>query len=265
MLVGIARAEGMLEHSEAQLIENVFRFGDRQIREVITPRTEIVALEKGVTLAEFLGVYKQHTFSRFPVYEGNVDNILGTISVKDVVGAMAAGEIGPLDDVTQLLRPAYFVPETKLVGELFRELRATGYQLVIAVDEFGGVAGLATLKQMVEEVFGRVAEEGIREEEDFQVIDASTYQVDAGMNAEEANSRLALGIPAGNYETIAGFLLTRLGHIPKEREHVYHNGFLMEIVEMRGVKIEQVKVTRIASSASVYNQGATPEQPLESS
>ncbi len=254
MLVGIARAEGMLEHSEAQLIENVFRFGDRQLREVITPRTEIVALEKGVTLEEFLRVYRQNAYTRFPVYEGNIDNILGTISVKDVVQAMASGKIGPMDDVTQLLRPTYFVPETKLVGELFRELRRTGYQLVIAADEFGGVAGLATLKQMVEEVFGRVAEEGVSVEEDFQVIDASTYQVDGGMDVEEANSRLALGIPEGNYETIAGFLLARLGHIPREGEHVYHNGFLLEIAEMRGVKIQQVKVTRVAGSSPGNNQ-----------
>ncbi|MEK7778089.1 MAG: hemolysin family protein, partial [Chloroflexota bacterium] len=249
MLVGIGRAEGMLEHSEAQLIENVFRFGDRQVREVMTPRTEVVALERGVTLEEFLRLYQQHAHTRFPVYEGSMDNVLGTVSVKDVVQAMAAGSLRSQDDVTQLLRPAYFVPETKLIGDLFRELKGTGYQLVIAADEYGGVAGLATLKQMVEEVVGRVGEEGVSAEEDFQVIDARTYQVDAGMDVEEANTRLALGIPEGNYETVAGFLLTRLGHIPKVGEHLYHNGFLVEIVEMRGVKIEQVKVTRVARSS----------------
>ncbi len=248
-LIDMGREAGTVEHSEAQLIENVFRFGDRQLREVMTPRTEMMSLEKGVTLEEFLRIYQQHAHTRFPVYEGSMDNVLGTVSVKDVVQAMAAGRLRPQDDVTQLLRPAYFVPETKLIGDLFRELRGTGYQLVIAADEYGGVAGLATLKQMVEEVVGRVGEEGVSAEEEFQVIDARTYQVDAGMAVEEANTRLALGIPEGNYETVAGFLLTRLGHIPKAGEHLYHNGFLVEVVEMRGVKIEQVKVTRVARSS----------------
>ncbi len=248
-LIYAGREAGAVEHSEAEMLEQVFLFGDRQLREVMTPRTEMVSLEKGVTLEEFLHLYQQHSHTRFPVYEGSMDNVLGTVSVKDVVQAIAAGTLRPQDDVTQLLRPAHFVPETKLIGDLFRELRGTGYQLVMAADEYGGVAGLATLKQMLEEVVGRVGEEGVSTEEDFQVIDSRTYQVDAGMAVEEANTRLALGIPEGGYETVAGFLLTRLGHIPEEGEHLYHNGFLVEIVEMRGVKIEQVKVTRVARSS----------------
>ncbi|MCH7706734.1 MAG: HlyC/CorC family transporter, partial [Chloroflexi bacterium] len=109
-------------------------------------------------------------------------------------------------------------------------------------------------KQMVEEIVGRVGEEGVQEEEEFQAIDANTYQVDGGMRVEEANQRMDLGIPDGTYETIAGFLLTRLGHIPREGEHIHHNGFLLEVIEMRRVKIEQVKVTRVARSPSEDNQ-----------
>lgn len=250
MLVDIGRTEGIVEHEEADLIEKVFRFGDRQLREMMTPRTEIVTLAKGTTLEEFLRVYHHHSHTRFPVYEDSVDNVLGTVSVKDVVRAMAAGEIGPADDITTLLRPAYFVPETKLVGQLFQELRQSGYQMVMVADEFGGVAGLATLKQMVEEIVGRVGEEGVQEEEEFQTIDANTYQVDGGMRVDEANEYLDLAIPEGEYETIAGFILSRLGHIPREGEHVHHGSAMLEVIEMRGVKIEQVKVTRVARPAS---------------
>ena len=248
-LIDVGREAGAVEHVEAQLIENVFRFGDRQLREVMTPRTEMVVLEKDATLEEFFEVYRQRQHTRFPVYEDSVDNVLGTLSVKDVVQAIAASEIGPNDDVTQLLRPAYFVPETKLVGQLFHELRQSGYQMVMVADEFGGVAGLVTLKQMVEEIVGHVSEEGGQEEEEFQAIDANTHQVDGGVHVDEANERLGLGIPDGTYETIAGFLLDRMGHIPREGEHIHHSGFLLEVIEMRGVKIELVKVTRVARPA----------------
>lgn len=245
-LIDLGQEEGVVESTEADMLHQVFRFGDQQLREIITPRTEIVGVEKGARLEEFLNLYQQHSHTRFPVFEGSLDNILGTVSVKDVVRAMAAGEIGPQDDVTSLLRPAYFVPEAKPVGELFREIKGSGYQMVIAADEFGGVAGLATVKQMIEQIVGPVGEEGVQEEEEFQVIDTDIYQLDAGMSLEEVNARLPMNIPQANYETVAGFMLARLGHIPKQGERVYHNGFLLEVAEMRGVKIEQIKVTRAA-------------------
>lgn len=246
MLVDIGRAEGSVEGEEARLLENVFRFGDRQLREVMTPRTEIIALERGVTLETFLGVYQEHSHTRFPIFDGTVDNVIGTLSVKDVVRAMTAGEIGPEDDVTDVLREAYFVPETKFVGQLFHELRQSGYQVVMVADEFGGLAGLVTLKQMVEEIVGRVSEEGVQESEEYQAIDANTFQADAGMHVDEANAQLALDIPGGEYETLAGFLLTCFGHIPREGEYVHHNGFQLQVVEMRGLRIEQVRLTRVA-------------------
>lgn len=248
-LIDAGREVGSVEPAEAQMLERVFRFGDRQVREMMTPRTEIVAMEKGTRLEEFLKVYSEHSHTRFPVYEGGVDDVLGTLSTKEVLRAMAAGRISGEDDVTQLLWPAYFVPETKLVGELFRELRGAGYQVVMVADEFGGVAGLVTLKQMVEEVVGRVGEEGTARADEYHAIDANTYEVDAGMHIDEANERLGFGIPDGDYETIAGFLLSRLGRIPQEGDHLHHSGYLFEVLEMRGVKIERVKVTRVATPA----------------
>ncbi|MCL0044372.1 hemolysin family protein [Dehalococcoidia bacterium] len=254
MLVDIGRSEGMLEHAEAQLIENVFRFGDQQLREMMTPRTEIVSLEKGATIKTFLEIYSNHSHTRFPVCENMVDNILGTVSVKDVVRAIATGDMMPDDDATQLLRPAYFVPETKLIGQLFHELRGSGHQMVIVADEFGGVAGLVTMKQMVEQIVGHVTDEGMATEEEFHVINANTYQIDGGARVGEANERLELGIPDGFYETIAGFMLARLGHIPREGERIHHNGFLLEVKDMRGVRIDQVTVTRVAKPANSDNE-----------
>ncbi|MBI4198425.1 MAG: HlyC/CorC family transporter [Chloroflexi bacterium] len=248
-LIDAGRAVGVVEPQEAQMLERVFEFGDREVREVMTPRTEIVSLEKGATLEEFFKVYTQHSHTRFPVYEGNLDNVLGTLSSKEVLNALALGKLGPKEDVTQLLHSAYFVPETKKVGELFRELRGAGYQLVMVADEFGGVAGLATLKEMVEEVVGRVGEEGVKAEEEFKALGENTYQVEGGMRVAEANEYLGVGIPHGEYETVAGFLLARMGRIPKEGDDLYFNGFHLEVAEMKGVKIEQVKITKVASAA----------------
>ena len=253
-LISASSETGEVEPEEALMLEKVFRFGDRQLREVMTPRTEIIALEKGATLQDFMSVYGQYSHTRFPIYEGNMDNILGTLSVKDVFQALVKGEMNTDDDVTHLLRDAYFVPETKIAAGLFQELRQSGYQMVVVADEFGGVAGLVTLKQLVEEVVGRVGEEGIFEDEEFQAIDANTYHVDGGMRVDEANERMSVGIPDGDYETVAGFMLSRFGHIPNQSEKVHYNGFLLEVIEMQGVKIEQVKVTRVASP----RLGSTP-------
>ena len=212
----------------------------------MTPRTEIVALEKFSSLKDFLSIYNRHSHTRFPIYEGNLDNVIGTLSVKDVVGAMSKNNLKPNYDVTQLVRDAYFVPETKLVSSIFPELRQSAFQIIMVADEFGGVAGLVTLKQLVEEIVGRVGEEGKEPEEDYQTIDANTYQVEGGMDINEANERIGLDIPEGEYETVAGFILSQLGRIPVQRERILHKGFVLEITEMGGVRIEQVKVTRVA-------------------
>ncbi|MBI4200932.1 MAG: HlyC/CorC family transporter [Chloroflexi bacterium] len=235
---------GAVQPQEARMLQQVFEFGDKEMREVMTPRTEVVSLEKGATLEDFFKVYIQHSHTRFPVYEGGLDNVLGTVSSKDVLREVAEGTLGPKDDVTTLLRPAFFVPETKKVGDLFSELRGSGYQLVMVADEFGGVAGLATLKQMVEVVVGRVGEEGAPVEDTVMNLGENAFQVEGSMRVNEVNEYLGAGIPTGEYETIAGFLLARMGRIPKPGDDLHFNGFLIEVAEMKGVKIEKVRISR---------------------
>ena len=248
-LIFAGKEAGEVEPSQAEMLEQVLRFfGDRQLRAVMTPRTEIVALENSVSLADLLEVYSEHQHTRFPVYEGNLDNVLGTLSVKDVVRAMSNESLEMDHKVARLIRDPYFVPETKLVGSIFPELRVSTYQMIIIVDEYGGVAGLVTLKQLMEEIMGRVGEEGIVPEEEFQAIDANTYQIEGGMDINEANDRIGLDIPDGEYETVAGFILSQLGHIPTESERLTHKDFLLQVTEMSGVRIEQIKATRIPSA-----------------
>ena len=242
--ISIGMETGAVEEQEAQMLEKVFRFGDRQLREVMTPRTEVVWVEAGTTLKEFLAICQGHSHTRFPVFEGNAENVAGALSVKDVLVAVAREEISDDDSVTDLIRPVDFVPDTKPVGTLFREMQKVGSQMAMAVDEFGGIAGLMTLKQLIEEVVGPVGEEGMEPEMEYVTIDENTFHIDGGMQIEEANEELDLDLPEGDYETVAGFILEALGHIPTEGEHFRHNGLRLEVSQMRGVRVEKVIVTK---------------------
>ena len=242
--ISIGMEAGAVEEAEAEMLEKVFRFGDRQVREVMTPRTEVVWIESGATLKEFFAIYQGHSHTRFPVFEGDAENIAGALSVKDVVAAVARGEISDDSQITSLLRSVNFVPDTKPVGTLFRDMQKIGSQMAMAVDEFGGIAGLVTLKQLMEEVVGPVGEEGMEPEMEYETIDENTFHIDGGMQIEEVNEELELDLPTGDYETVAGFILEALGHIPDEGEYFRHSGLRLEITQMRGMRIEKIIVTR---------------------
>ena len=244
-LVDMGRQAGAVAPVQAEMLGNVFRVEDRQLKEVMTPRTEIIGIRQGTTLEEFFQIYAQHAHTRFPVYQDNIDHIVGILSVKDVMQAMAQGRLHQEDDVTRLQVTPHVLPETRMLGEHLRQLKGTGHQMVILADEYGGTAGLVTLKEMVEEIVGPLGEPGEQDEE-YTAIDKDTYQVDGGLDIDEANKELGLRIPEGDYETIAGFVLTRLGVIPKVGDQLHHDGFVLEVTEMQGVKIEKILVTRLA-------------------
>ena len=243
-LIDIGEAEGAFEPEEAELLESVFRFGDLQVREVMTPRTEIIFVERGATLGEFLDITAEHTHTRFPVFKGTPDNIVGVLSAKDILKAMSSRTIGYDDPITEVIRDAYFVPETKRIAELFDELRHSGNQMAIAIDEFGGIAGLVTLKMLVEQIVGRVGEEGASPEEEFEALGENTFQVDGGMSIDEAKEELGIELDEGEFETIAGFVLDVLGHIPTLGEQFEYGDLKVEVTEMKDLKIETVKLTK---------------------
>ena len=244
-LIDIGEKEGTFEPSEAELLRDVFRFGDRQVREVMTPRPEMISVQRSSTLSEFLEVYDEHSHTRFPVYNDSSENIVGVLSAKDVLRAMARNGGMAMDaSVTEVVRTPLFVPETKRTAELFDEMRKGGHQMAIIVDEYGGLAGLVTLKRLSEEVVGAHGEEGAAPEEEYESLDDNTFQVEAAMSVDEANEDLDLNIPDGDFDTVAGFVLDRLGHIPREGETLEYEGMKIEVIEMRALKIEAVKVTR---------------------
>jgi len=204
----------------------------------------VVWVEKGTTLAAFLSIYAESPLSRFPVYEDNMDNVVGILSVKDVLMSQAKGTIDNESIVDDLVRPAYFTPETKHINELFVEMRDKNYRMCVVVDEFGGTAGIVMLSRLVEEIVGEVGDELAAVEKDYEALDAYTFEIDGGMRIEEANEEMDLNLPEGEYETVAGFVLNLLRRIPGPNEQIVYKDMKLVVSEMRGVKIEKIILTR---------------------
>ena len=244
-LIDVSESEGVIETKEAELLERVFKFGDKEVREVMTPRTEMVFVPNNSTIQQFLQTIATHTHTRYPVYKQTTDNIIGIISAKDVLKSMSLSQQNldlqaPLTDV---IRDVYFIPETKSISELFDELRKTGNQMAIAIDEFGGIAGLVTIKGLLEEIVGSVGEEGSSPNIEYEAIGTNIYKVDGGIDIDNVNNVLGASIPDGDYETLAGFVLYILGDIPSEGEVFNYRNFRLEVMSMTEMKIEKVKLT----------------------
>ncbi|MDP3947992.1 MAG: hemolysin family protein [bacterium] len=244
MLIGMSAEAGSVAEEEAELLARVFHFGDRRVHEVMIPRTEAVWLERGTKVRDFYRVFDGSPHSRFPVYEGSPDNVVGIVGIKEVLRAIARGEMNADSSLDGLVRPAHFVPETKPIGDLFREMQARGAQMAIAVDEYGGTAGIVTLELLLEEMVGPVRDELRAAEEEIQEIDERTVQVDGSLSVTEAREELGIDIPEGPYDTFAGFVLSQLGHIPREGEYLPFAGHRIAVAAMKGPKIELLRVTR---------------------
>jgi len=242
--ISVGESQGVVDEDEAKILHQVFEFTDRPVSKVMVPRTEIVWVEQGTKLKDFLELYAKGRYSRFPVYKEHTDNVLGILHAKDVLLKLTDESASRDDVIDDLVRPAYFVPESKRLGELLAEMRDGGHHAAIVVDEFGGVAGMVTLGQLTEEIVGDIHDELTGEEKDFIVTGESTFQLDGGFRVEEANEELGLNLPSGDYETVAGFILSHLGRIPKQGEQFKYQNLKFVITEMRGMKIEKVLVTR---------------------
>jgi putative hemolysin len=243
-MITLSEKEGAVEEAEADLLHNVFDFGDRPVREVMVPRPEVVAIEQGARIADFLSLYAESPLSRFPVYQENMDNVIGILSIKDVLMAEARDTITDDSTIDELVRPAYFAPESKLISELFAEMRDENFRMCVVVDEYGGTAGIVSLSRLVEEIVGEVGDELAEAEKDFEVINEYTFQIDGSMRIEEVNEEMELDLPEGDYETVAGFVLRLLGHIPRQNEQLRYRGLKLVITEMRGRKIEKILLTK---------------------
>jgi putative hemolysin len=257
-MITVGHREGTVEKSEAEMLHNIFEFGDRPAREIMVPRTDVTWIEKGMKISDFFDIYSQHPHNRYPVFYDTRDNVVGILSVKDVFMTVAKHTCDIERSIDDLIRPAYFSPATKPISEILSEMRDKNFHMCVIVDEYGGTAGVVTVTQMVEEIVGELRDELSSIEKDFEVIDEFTFQIDGSMRVEEVNEEMQLGLPEGAYETVAGFLLSRLGHIPKVGEQLRYKGLKMVITKMKVNKIEEILVTR---EKEKYATPANPVQP----
>lgn len=262
LLLEIRGEEGAIEKTEWRMVERVFEFGDRQAYEVMIPRTDIVGVPRGMTVADFLRkVYARAPHAAYPVYEDNLDHIVGILHLKDVVMGLARETITLTSPVDGLIREPYFVPETKNISELLAEMQERNQSVAVVVDEFGGTAGLITINELTSEIVGRLGDERPQGEEGVKQIDERTIEVDGTMRIDELKELLDVEFPEGEYDTVAGFILARLGRIPKVGDAVPFDHLKLVVTEMDGVKIERVQLVQADSGPGAAEPRADTAGP----
>jgi putative hemolysin len=243
-MINVGSRDGTVEKAEAEMLHNVFEFGDRPAREIMVPRTEVIWLEAGTTIRQFFEIYTSHPYYRYPVFEEKRDHVIGILSSKDVLMQLSKATCDQDKPIDHILRPAHFSPESKRINELLTEMRENNFHMSIIVDEYGGTAGIVTLTQLVEEIIGEVKDELSTLEKEFEIINETTFLIGGGMRIEDANSEMHLGIPEGDYETMAGFVLKIVSRIPKTGEQARYKDLKLVITQMDGLKIEEIKVVK---------------------
>ncbi len=244
-LIDLGEQEGTVKESQGEMLEKIFRFGESEVRDVMTPRNEIIWIRSNTKLSEFLEIYKKFPQTRFPVYDNDFDDVVGVLSIKDVLDRLRQKNGNKDPNVTRLVRKALFVPETKRLDHLFKEMQEQGQRLALAIDEFGGISGLITYTRLIEQIVGRTGEEGKKPDKMYITINENTYIADGGMSIVEANDEMNLEIPEGEYETVAGFFLDQSQVVPTVGTKVRVNNLRMEIAEMQVHKITKVRIGKI--------------------
>ncbi|MDQ3173127.1 MAG: hemolysin family protein, partial [Acidobacteriota bacterium] len=227
-LIDVGEAEGILEEEEGELIHSIIEFGDTSVSEVMTPRPDIVAIPESATVREARDIMIESKYSRLPVYRDQIDNVEGLIYVRDLLQRWAEGKED--EPIARLVRPVYFVPETKPVAELLEEMQKAHVQLSIVIDEYGGVAGLVTVEDILEEIVGEIEDEDIgREEEEIVESRDGAYEVLGSTEIGKIERLFGVEIEDDDFTTIAGLVINESGKVPRSGEHLTFRGFDVEV------------------------------------
>ena len=253
-LIDLGEAEGTVEENTGEMLDNIFRFGEMEVRDVMTPRPEIIWVSADATFGQFMDSYRLSPHTRFPVFDTDHDDVVGIFSVKDVLGSISESKLDLNRPVINLMRQAHFIPETKRLDDLFDEMQESGHKISLVVDEFGGIAGLITLTRVVEQIVGKTGEEGLKPDRRFVTVNENTFELDGGLEIGEANDELGLEIPEGDYETIAGFFLEQAQHLPTIGSRVRFGNLRMQVAEMEGSKIVNIHIRRVTELSERTNQ-----------
>jgi CBS domain containing-hemolysin-like protein len=255
-LIEAGQQEGLIEKSEGELIQSVVEFTDKVVREVMTPRPEIAALEINAPLEALRRLFREKRLTRYPVYSGQLDQIEGIVNVRDLM------ELPPDEQskvaLRALVRPVPFVPETKRIRDLLKELQQTTTQMAIVIDEYGSVSGLVTVEDMVEEIVGEIRDEIEPHAGDIVKETASTYIVAGNTALTQISQQLHVNLEGGDYSTVAGLLLARLGRMPQVGETLQYDGLTLEVLDANRRTVVKVRL-RLSRPAPTRSAHARPQ------
>lgn len=243
MMVDVGEEKGVIEGAQKEMINNIFEFDDITAEDIMTPRTDVSAVDVADSIEEALRIGVDEGYSRLPVYEEDIDHTIGVLYIKDLlpyVGRLLPEKLSLHDFV----RPAYFVPGTKRCGELFSEMTEKHIQMSIVVDEYGGVAGIVSMEDLLESIVGNIQDEFDHEEEEVTQTGENCFEVDASIDIEELGEELHVRFPEGDYDTLAGFIMEQLGRIPGENENpvVTFENLTMTVLRMDDRRIDTVRI-----------------------
>ena len=243
MMVDVGEEKGTIETKEKEMINNVFEFNDTYVSEIMIPRTEIFALDMNLSISEVIEELTEDTrYSRIPVYDETIDNIKGIVYIKDIL----LSQKNKNTKIKNLIRKAYFVPETKKVKDLFEDLRKNKKQIAIIIDEYGGTSGIITMEDILEEIVGEIYDEYDEVEKKYEKIDENTYLLDGNLYIDEVDEILDIKIPEGEYDTVSGYLIELLGRIPNDKEKpvIETENATFKIEKCKGNRILKIKVCK---------------------
>lgn len=246
--IDVGEEEGIIEESEGELIQSIIEFSDTVVSEVMQPRPNIVALEAEATVAEARDLIIESKYSRIPVYRGQMDNVEGIVYVRDLLAFCESDKISM--PVTECMRPAYFVPETKSVRELLEEMQKAKMQIAIVIDEYGGVAGLVTIEDMIEEILGEFEDEDEAAVDD-EIVEAEdgSYLVEGSAEIRKVELLYNKEVEADDFTTVAGLIINQLGRVPEAGEMLEFKGLHFEVVDADSKRINRVRLRRIEEGA----------------
>ncbi len=243
MMIDEGEEKGTIERGEKMLLNNVFEFNDIIVSEIMTPRTEMFAIDINDNLEELLDKIDEFKYSRIPVYDEDIDDIKGILFVKDILKPLKEHK---KINIKAIMREPYFIPESKDIDELFKEMQQNKVQMAIAIDEYGGTAGLITMEDIIEELVGNIFDEYDEEEIDAKKIDDNTYILSGTTTSYELKKIFNVEIPEGDYETLSGYLIDKLGRIPDDDEHpvIEDEKLTYKVEEIEDKRIKYIKVCR---------------------
>jgi magnesium and cobalt transporter len=240
LLLDVSEKEGVIDEEESDMLQSILRFKKIIIRETMTPRTEITALEKNSTLEDILRIANTEKFSRIPVFEENIDNVVGILYLRDLLKHWGKK---PEDiNIMDICRKPFFVPETKSIEELFKEFKLKKTHMAIVIDEYGGTAGIVTFEDILEEIVGDIQDEYDSDEEEIIKISENCYIVDARIDIDKFDDYFETQLPREKYETVGGFIHHLTGKVPQKGERAEFKNLTFEIVQGSDRRIEKIKV-----------------------